>query len=403
MNRRRKRILALLLILLMLPVRSIAASAEEAEQTPADLPETQTEESLIDEAELTQWMDSYLERNGVTQMHQRFSVGFYYSATGESWYYNADEWMYSASLYKVPVAMLMAEKEAAGELTQDSEIANQHGGGTLQYLESSALTLSNNDSGHTLVEYLGGTYLGKCSDMTIKYTDLPEDYFNEDFYDVSYYTARYMTQVMATLLEGGEEKFPHVIEYLLPAQPDGYLNLSLKGKYEVAQKYGAYEEPNGRKNNHIAAIVYTPTPIVVTVMTRYVDDYQLRMAEVGAYLADYSLKLDSLREEKARTEEEAVQPAETTPAPEAVTESPAETAVITTETARPENTVPQKEAERFPIPMLVIILILAGVAVVVTALAASAVSRKNRKHRKRAKAKTVQREEKADTGYRPRH
>ena len=49
------------------------------------------------------------------------------------------------------------------------------------------------------------------------------------------------------------------------------------------------------------------------------------------------------------------------------------------------------------------VLILAGAAVIVIVLAASAVSRKNRKHRKRAKAKTVQREEKADTGYRPRH
>ena len=400
MKRGKKRIVALLLTLLLFPAHGIVASAEEAEQAPADLPETQEEESLIDEAELTQWMDSYLERNGLTQMHQRFSVGFYYSATGESWYYNADEWMYSASLYKVPVAMLMAEKEAAGELTQDSEIANQHGGGTLQYLESSALTWSNNDSGHVLVGYLGGTYLGKCSDMTIKYTDLPEDYFGEDFYDVSYYTARYMTQVMATLLEGGEEQFPHVIEYLLPAQPDGYLNLSLKGKYEVAQKYGAYEEPNGRKNNHIAAIVYTPTPIVVTVMTRYVDDYQIRMAEVGAYLADYSLKLDSLREEKARTEEEAVQEAEMTPAPEAVTESPEETAAVPKETVPPENVIPQEEAERFPIPVLIIVLVLAGTAVVVIALLASAT---NRKKRKRAKAKKEQREEKPDNGYRPRH
>ncbi len=400
MNRGRKRILALILTLLLFPAKGVFASAEEAEQTPADTPEAQEEESLIDEAELTQWMDGYLSRNGITQMHQRFSVGFYYSATGESWYYNADEWMYSASLYKVPVSMLMAEKEAAGELTQDSEIANQHGSGTLQYLESSALTWSNNDSGHTLVEYLGGTYLGKCSDMTIKYTDLPEDYFGDDFYQVSYYTARYMTQVMATLLEGGEEQFPHVIEYLLPAQPDEYLNLSLKGQYEVAQKYGAYEEPNGRKNNHVAAIIYTPTPIVVTVMTRYVDDYQTRMAEVGAYLADYSLKLDSRREEREQAAEEAEQQAEATPAPAAVAVIPEETAAIPIATARPDTVIPQEEAERFPIPVLVVVLVLACTAVVAIALLASA---GNRKKRKRVKARKNQQAEKKDTGYRPRH
>ena len=181
-----KRTLVLLLALLLLPLWTDRAFAED--------------DSVLDEERLNRWMDSYVEEHGLNAQYQRFSVGFCYTATGESWYYDADQWMYSASLYKVPVAMLMAEKEAAGELSQDSKVL----GMPLQYWESTALTYSNNDSGHAMVSYLGGTYLGKCSDMTIRFTDLPEDYFVEDFHVNSYYTARYMTQVMKTLYEGGE-------------------------------------------------------------------------------------------------------------------------------------------------------------------------------------------------------
>ena len=288
-----KTLLALLLCMaLLLPLQTAAL---------AEAPDTGTaQESIIDEDALNQWMEEYIKSHNLGQNFQEFSVGFCYTATGDCWFYNADKFMYSASMYKVPVSMLLAEKEAAGELTQDSRLE----GYTLQYLESSALVNSNNDSGHAMVDYLGRTYQGKCSDKTIQYTDLERDYFPQDFFDYSYYSARYMTQVMRTLCEGGEERFPHVIEYLLTAQPDSYLNLSLAGKYDVAQKYGAFTERNGNDNNHIAAIVYTPTPIVVVVMTRNVGDYQARMAEIGAYLADYSLELDEKLAERERQPEQ---------------------------------------------------------------------------------------------------
>ena len=393
----RKRILALLLSLLLFPGWSADVQAEEAEPTAS---EAQDAEPLIVEEELNRWMEDYLSQMSLNPDWQRFSVGFYYSGTGESWYYDADQWMYSASLYKVPVSMLMAEKEAAGEVTQDSWIATQYASGTLQYLESSALTWSNNDSGHALVEYLGGTYAGKCADQTVRFTELPDDYFAEDFFQMSYYSARYMTQVMATLLAGGEERFPHVIEYLLPAQPDGYLNLSLKGQYELAQKYGAYEEKNGNNNNHIAAIIYTPTPIVVTVMTRNVGDYQNRIAEVGAYLADYALKLDSRKEERKRAAEEAALQAAAEPSPEPTPEPAAETPVSPVMTPLPENEIRTEEAGRFPNPLLIAVAVLAAAALIIAAVLASAAGKRKKKRRK---VKKAQREERADTGYRPRH
>ncbi|MBQ9663803.1 MAG: hypothetical protein IJV40_11695 [Oscillospiraceae bacterium] len=292
------RLITVLLALLILNSAMAAGFAEET--APAS---TQQEDTgIIDGAALTQWADAFAKEHELDVAYRDFSIGFCYTGTGDSWYYDADTWMYSASMYKVPVAMLLAEKVASGELTQQSVV----NGTTVEFLESTALVYSNNDSGHSMVSYLGGTYAGKCSDMTEKFTDLPADYYSSDFIDVSYYTARYMTKVMKTLYDGGEEKFPHVIEYLLQAQPGAYYKRipEMENTYQIAQKFGAYEEPNGNNNNHCTAIIYTPTPIVVTVMTRNVMDYQNVIALVGQHLAEYALELDRKAEELKRAEEE---------------------------------------------------------------------------------------------------
>lgn len=291
-------LLALMLFLSLVP--GVLAEGEDAAADAAPAEDT----GIIDGEALKQWVDALLAEHQITGSLQDFSVGFCYTGTGDCWFYNADVFMYSASLYKVPAAMLVSEKEAAGELTQDSAIM----GSTVRELESSALTFSSNESGHALVDYMGGTYAGKCADMITRYASLPESYYTENYYQYSYYTARFMTQLMKTLYDGGDEQFPHIIEYLLPADPDSYMNLLLKDRYQVAQKYGAYKEAAGKNNNHIASIIYTPTPIIVVVMTRNVPNYQNLMAQVGEYLADYSLELDEKVAELERQQAEAAVP-----------------------------------------------------------------------------------------------
>ena len=350
MKRTGRQILSLMMTILLLAATCTAAFAEAAPAegaaaaapgADAQLPAAE-DSGIIDAAALQQWMDNFAQEHNLKQDYMRFSVGFWYSGTGDSWYYDADQWMYSASLYKVPVSMLMAEKEAAGELTLESVV----NGTTLEYLESTALVYSNNDSGHSMVSWLGGTYAGKCSDMTIKFTDLPDSYFDQDFYDVSYYTARYMTQVMRTLYQGGDAKFPHVLDYLKQAQPDDYYNrnAALKGSYTIAQKFGAYEEGNGNNNNHCAAVIYTPNPIVVTVMTRNVGEYQNIIAEVGGHLAEYALELDQ-KLESWKQEQEAQAAAERAAAELAAAQQAAENG--TAEAIAPEM---QNAASAEPAP-----------------------------------------------------
>ena len=384
--------LAALMLALLLVSGGVFASAETAAETPATPAATAEDSGIIDAEELNAWMDSFLEERGLNRDYIIVSVGFWYSGTGDSWYYNADEFMYSASMYKVPVAMLMAEKEAAGELTPQS-VCN---GTTLEFLESTALVYSNNDSGHSMVTWLGGTFNGKCADMATKFTDLPEDYFVPNFNEYSYYSARFMTQVMRTLYLGGDEKFPHLIDYLKAAQPNEYFNRDPALKdYEVAQKFGAYKEPNGNDNNHCTAIIFTPKPIVVTVMTRNAADYQNLIASIGGHLADYALKLDQKLAERAAAEaaqaEEAARAAAaaetaagdvtiTMPAPE--TESASIVAEGGTEStspapeAAPSGETPSVQPAKKGLPTAVIVVAAVILVLLALALAALAVLRR---------------------------
>ena len=316
--------------------------------------------SIIDEAELNSWLDQYIADNGLSGDGKVVSVGFIYTKTGDEYYYNADEFMYSASLYKVPVSMMLAEKEAAGELTQESTVL----GMTVAYLERTALVDSNNASGHYIADYVGenvsayDTYNGKDADMARKYvTDLDDGYYTDDFYNYSYYTARFMTKLMNTLYKGGDAAYPYVISYLKQAQPNNYYNLALKGIYEVAQKYGAFEEKNGTKDNHTAAIIYTPNPIIVTVMTKNVSTYEKTIADIGAHLAEYAVSLDS-------------KPVPTpTPAPTPTpTPTAAPVATIQPLQTNSTNTENEKDESSFPFYVLLIIPLLAAAIIAVKLL-----------------------------------
>ena len=251
--------------------------------------------ALIDAAELQKMMDDFVAEYSLDKQSRSISVGFCYLKTGDTWYYNADKWYYSASMYKVPVAMLLAERELAGEITQDTVFENQYSTNSLAELERRSIVNSDNNTGHAMVEWMGGTYAGKCADQIIKFTDLPDSYFNKDFYDVSYYNVKFYTQVLETLYKN-PDNYPRVLDYMKQAQPGAYLRTQLEGTYDIAQKYGAFEETKvvpARQNNHVGGIIYTPNPIILTIMSVNMESYNARIGELAKMFADYALTLDS--------------------------------------------------------------------------------------------------------------
>lgn len=248
-----------------------------ADATDAD------EMKIFNDGEIESIVNDYLSSRNISA--EKVSIGFCYTATGDEWFLNGDEWIYPASLYKVPLMMLLSEKVRAGELTQESSI----NGMSVAQIEEYIIVYSNNDWSHTIRAYLGGDEAWRTEAR--KYARLSDDEYSPDYLTYCYFTARYITEVVETLY-ASPDSFPNIIECMGQAKPGEYLRTNIEGQYSVAQKYGSYIEPNGTWNNHAVGIIYTPNPIIVSIMTRNVDNYNAVIGDIAELLTRYALTLD---------------------------------------------------------------------------------------------------------------
>lgn len=338
-----------------------AHSAGNGEET------AEPEMTIFDPDELQSMVDSFIqEYSGYGVKADNISFAYTYLATGETWFYNPDTWYYSASMYKVPLMMILAEKEANGELTQESDVK----GLTLAYAEESILVYSNNDYAHLMLNYLGTDK--EAREMYKQFSSLPDDYYDPDFIDYSYFTVRFMNDVMTTLYNA-PERFPHIIDCLKRAQPTDYFHLYIDPELEVAQKYGSYKE-----FNNTSGIIYTPNPVILTVMTSDLARAELVIGEAAKMFVDYTYtldgKLNSYKEEKAQAEEEAKQKAAEEAAAQAEEEArlakEAEEKAAAEEAARQAELAAQQAAEERAalmekIKAAAIVLCVAAAAVVI--------------------------------------
>ena len=63
-------------------------------------------------------IDDFIETNKLTE--KSFSMGWYDTVSGETFFYNPDAFIVAGSLYKLPLNMIYADRLAAGEITEDS-------------------------------------------------------------------------------------------------------------------------------------------------------------------------------------------------------------------------------------------------------------------------------------------
>lgn len=278
-----RRIVSLLLCLCLVIglVPSAFADGEEGESM-----------SIIRDEEIQTIITDYLSSKGIAP--ERVGIGFCYTATGDEWYMNGDEWMYAASLYKLPLMMLLSERVQSGELSQDSNIA----GLSVDTIEEYILVYSNNDWAHTIRAYLGGDEVWRGEAK--KYSAIADEDYAADYLPYCYFSPRYVTDCLKTLYFESE-RFPKITEYMKQAEPGKYLRTEMEGQYPIAQKYGSYIEPNQTWNNHAAGIVFSDNPVIITVMTKNVDNYNAVIGHLAKLLTDYGLTLDA---RKAQFEQE---------------------------------------------------------------------------------------------------
>lgn len=381
------------------PVEPAPAESEapaEPEQTPAPeqssapaatVPEEQVDEVIIsaetvedgvlDSDELKKLIEDFLDERGIA--HDRFRLGYTYTGTNETWYYNGDVWSYSASVYKLPLMMMLAQKVANGELKQDDKVC----GVDLTYAETSVLTYSNNDYAHVMIHYFDSER--DYREQQVKMSDVPVEDIPERYYVSSHFSPRFVIGVLRNLYENPDQ-FPNIVECLKVAMPGQYLSRTLDDKYEVAQKYGAYEQ-----FNNIAGIVYMPHPIFIAINTTWVGNAEQVLADAGKLLADYTLTLDARLEERekaAKAEEERKLQEEEAERKrlEEEAEQAEEEARIAEAQAVQERALAEKEAaaEEAVAVRNRVICAVAGVVVIAAVIAIAVISGKKKKRRRAA-------------------
>ena len=276
-----RRLAALLLILALLGALSLPAFAEES-PAPESAPQTA---GILDEGKLTALVEDFLKENNISK--DRVGIGFCYPATGDEWFYNPDTWFYPASVYKVPLMMVLSERVGAGMVSESEMI----GGLELPTVFEYILIYSNNDYAHEVRKFLGGDEVWR--EEAKQYAGLADDYYDPDYMQYCYFSPRYITKVLETLYAAGPERFPRVLDCMLRADQAHYFRLPDEmHPYDIAQKYGSYYDNQNTNWNHTVGIIYTPNPIILAVMTRDVGNYEWVIGQLAARFKDYALTLD---------------------------------------------------------------------------------------------------------------
>lgn len=274
----------------ILSMFSVGTSAFAEDYIPEILPVASAEGSLIDGEALKQFFDNYLHENYCDGENQLLSIALWYPGTDEYWYYNADEWMYGVNWYRLPVSMFLSEKVSKGELSMDSVV----NGITLEYAVSTALEAASNPSASSMVIYLGGNMTTNCADLTKGYANLPDSYFTDEYYQENAYTARLMLEITKTLFLGGEERFPLVLDSMKKAMPEDFFkrDWSVRNDWEIAQTHAAYWGDGAGDRIHCTGIIYTPTPVVLTVMMKNIADLDI-LGGTAWHISHLAAELDS--------------------------------------------------------------------------------------------------------------
>lgn len=323
---------ALLMLAMLLPLAPAAvAEGEEDDVRFAD----KTWEEILDEFLAEHHADP-----------ASVACGWCNTVTGEEHYHNADQYMVSGSMYKVPINMIFTEKVHNGEIGWDTFI----GGYRYEYCLHATIVDSNNDIAKGMWDYLGGYQ--PYRHILAPYMGEDPDTVDEKFYENNFFTPRQMIYALK-LLATESERFPKLIDEMLQAEPNKYFK-ERAHDYDIAQKYGYWPDPNGW---HVAlndcAIIYTEEPICIVIFIDSVSEQASRelLKDYCDLMIAYTEYTTPARKEAERiaAEEAAIAALnEATPAPPESESGDAPSVPAPTAAPQDQPGMPQPEEERAP-------------------------------------------------------
>ena len=271
----KKRAIALLLLLSLLTLPVLAEDG--ADPAPAQTLEEQFA-ALVAET-----VPSY----------STVALGYKNTVTGEEHYYNPDAYIVGASLYKLPLNMIYAERISKGELSFDDKFDGE----AYRDIQSASLTYSSNPPSVTLLMD-AGDWRGM--------REKAAEYLGEDPSDEEYLrrTNRFSVREMvhcADLLQREQERFPGVLDALLLSAPGKFLKVG-DPPYEIAQKYGNLND--GYTFFHAAGVIYCEQPVAVCIMTQGFTDSNALFSRFVELVASYTARTAAEAEAQRLQEEE---------------------------------------------------------------------------------------------------
>lgn len=233
------------------------------------------------------YVDLLLEYTNTKNLDEKkkLSFGYYNFSTGEEYYYNGDEYMVAASLYKVPLNMIFADG-------QDPE--SYAGGIKLKDYQFDTLHHSSNELAQNLWTILGGYDVFKIKAKPYLMDDVDEEVpYNFNFDNI--FTARQFIHCLRIL--GSEPgRFPDILECMKITKEDTSFKRDVQW-CEIASKNGYYSDSFSHTVVNDMGIVYTTQTFAIVMMTDNLVNPSDVLADYCTLMCDYTNTRNNARKE----------------------------------------------------------------------------------------------------------
>lgn len=222
--------------------------------------------------------EDFLAERGVNT--DRITIGYENLVSGESGYFQGDQYMVACSVYKVPLNMVLSERIYNGEMDFDTQIE----GIPYSYIEEHSIVHSSNE----MAEAAQRAFKDYADYRAALCPLLGEDAETMDynFFHRNVFTARQIIHCLK-MLYADPERYPRVLDYMLIANPADTLIASMREEYDVAHKYGFLEYEDHTYFND-TGIVYTEEPFALAVFTADLGAAARIIADYAALMCDYT-------------------------------------------------------------------------------------------------------------------
>ena len=210
----------------------------------------------------------------------KLSFGYYNFDTGEEYYHNGNKYFIAASMYKVPLCMLFAEKIADGELTPNTEIA----GYTLEELIRSSIVDSSNSAPEILWNSIGGYQEYKR--QSAKYLCDNPDNMPWEYYENNNFTSEQLIYCLK-LLVNEPERFPGIVDYMLLSGEGAHFKRDVSW-CPIASKMGFVVDEGYHTVYTDMGIVYTTETFAIVMFTDNLDCGIDALADYCSLMCDYT-------------------------------------------------------------------------------------------------------------------